>query len=329
MPRPERIEFEDAYYHVMNRGRDGGRRNLFFSKEYYETFLQTLAEAVERFDIVIHAYCLMTNHYHLLIQTPRANISRAMRHINGVYTQRYNRLKHTDGPLFRGRFKSILVDSDAYLLQLSRYIHRNPIETKKPMVAELAEYSWSSYPTYVNQAEAPEWHYRDQIYNLLNSKQRYVGYTRYVAEGNNETITRFYNRGNTAQVIGDKDFLGWLKETQIQMLEDRDYVKQVVAHGLPITEIVKWTALYYKTDEKQLTEVIKGRQEARTARKVAIYLSQQLGDHTLNEIKRFFGLNHIGSVSFITSGIRAELRKDLELKREIESLKSLIVEKVT
>jgi putative transposase len=329
MPRPERIEYEDAYYHVMNRGRDGGRRNLFFSKEYFDAFLQTLAEAVERFDIVVHAYCLMTNHYHLLIQTPHANISRAMRHINGVYTQRYNRLKHTDGPLFRGRFKSILVDSDAYLLQLSRYIHRNPIETKKPMVAELTDYLWSSYPAYVNKAEAPDWLYRDQIYNLLSSKQRYVGYTRYVAEGNNETITRFYNQGNTAQVIGDKDFLGWLKETQIPMLEDSEYIKQVVAHGLPIAEIVKWTAYYYQTDEKQLIEVIKGRQETRTARKVAIYLSQQLGGHSLNEIKNYFGLNHIGSVSFTTSSIRAEVSSDLGFKREVENVKSLIIEKVT
>lgn len=87
MPGPIRIEFENAFYHVMNRGR--GRRTIF----HYHDYLQTLEEASQRFGAVIHVYCLMRNHYHLLIQTPRANLSRIMRHINGVYTQRHNRLK--------------------------------------------------------------------------------------------------------------------------------------------------------------------------------------------------------------------------------------------
>ena len=118
MPRTERLEYENAYYHVMNRGR--GRQNVFHGRVYFEAFLDCLAEAHERFAAHVHAYCLMSNHYHLLISTPLANISRIMRHVNGVYTQRYNRLKRTDGPLFRGRFKSIIVDADAYLLQVCK-----------------------------------------------------------------------------------------------------------------------------------------------------------------------------------------------------------------
>ena len=138
MPRLLRIEYENAFYHVMNRGR--ARETIFHNEAYYKAFLITLDEASKRFDCVIHAYCLMGNHYHLLLQTPKANLSRIMRHINGVYTQRHNRLKLVDGPLFRGRFKAILVDADSYLLQLSRYIHRNPIEMKKPLVEDLSQY---------------------------------------------------------------------------------------------------------------------------------------------------------------------------------------------
>lgn len=138
MPRPIRIEYEDAYYHVMNRGR--GRQYIFHTEAYYQAFFETLSEACERFALVVHAYCLMGNHYHLLVQTPQGNLGRIMRHINGVYTQRYNRLKRTDGPLFRGRYKAILVDEDSYLLQLSRYIHRNPIEMKQPLVSGLENY---------------------------------------------------------------------------------------------------------------------------------------------------------------------------------------------
>ena len=150
MPRPLRLEFEDAFYHVMSRAR--GRQTVFHSPEYYHAFLDCMAQARERFAAEIHAYCLMGNHYHLLIKTPLANLSRVMRHINGVYTQRYNRLKHTDGPLFRGRYKAIVVDADAYLLQVTRYIHRNPIETKSPLVKSLEHYPWSSYLAYLGKA---------------------------------------------------------------------------------------------------------------------------------------------------------------------------------
>ena len=122
MPRPVRIQYEDGLYHVMNRGR--ARQKIFHGPAYYSTFLQTLEEAHNRFDAQIHAYCLMGNHYHLLMGAPRANLDRIMRHVNGVYTQRYNRLKRTDGLLFRGGYKAILVDEDAYLLQVGRYIHR-------------------------------------------------------------------------------------------------------------------------------------------------------------------------------------------------------------
>ena len=103
MPRPLRIEYENAYYHVMNRGRF--RQRIFPQEIYYQTFLETLAEACERFQLIVHAYCLMSNHYHLLLQTPQGNLGRLMRHINGVYTQRYNRLKKPMGPCFEAVIK--------------------------------------------------------------------------------------------------------------------------------------------------------------------------------------------------------------------------------
>jgi putative transposase len=102
----------------MNRGK--GYQTIFNTEVEYYLFLETLEEAYTRFGVEIQAYCLMGNHYHLLIKTPYCNLSRAMRHINGVYTQRYNRLNKTDGPLFRGRFKSIIVESDSYLIHLSK-----------------------------------------------------------------------------------------------------------------------------------------------------------------------------------------------------------------
>jgi len=95
MSRPERIEYPGAYYHVMNRGRR--RESIFEETSCYEGFLSILADTSERFDLVVHAYCLMGNHYHLLVSTPNGNLQRAMRHLGGVYTQFYNRSNNTDG----------------------------------------------------------------------------------------------------------------------------------------------------------------------------------------------------------------------------------------
>lgn len=329
MPRVERIEYENAYYHVMNHGNKRGRIKLFLSDDDRNAFLQTLEEAVERFGIIVHSYCLMTNHYHLLLQTPQGNISRAMRHLNGVYTQRYNRLNKSDGSIFRGRFKSIVVDSDAYLLPLTRYIHRNPIETKKPLVDELVNYPWSSYPAYVNKADSPHWLTRELTYRMLGAKQRYSGYAKYVAAGNSEQLTRFYNRGNYASVLGDKDFVKWYREEKIPEVKLYQKIHQTIAHGLSIEQIVLSTAKYYKQPIKQLCQLKKGRQSQSKARKIAIFLCQHIGDHRLKAIADYFEFGHTGSVSYVTSMVRKEMKVNVELRKEVEMVSSFIVNNVT
>jgi putative transposase len=124
----------------------------------------------------------MGNHYHLLVKTPEANLGRAMRHINGLYTQRYNRLKNTDGSLFRCRYKAICVEEDSYQLQLSRYIHRNPVVAK--LVKLLDEYSWSSYSCYVKNQKVPQWLYPKEIFEQLQVKWNFrVKYRQFVEQG--------------------------------------------------------------------------------------------------------------------------------------------------
>ena len=133
----------------MNRG--AAFQAIYKTVEQRQIFLELLNDVYDMFAIKIHAYCLMDNHYHLLLQTPMGNLSKAMRQINGVYTQRYNRLEKTDGPLFRGRYKAILIDKDSYLLQVSRYIHLNPIAAN--FIKDPADYPWSSYQYYVNKKQ--------------------------------------------------------------------------------------------------------------------------------------------------------------------------------
>ncbi|MFB1490926.1 MULTISPECIES: transposase [unclassified Thiocapsa] len=143
MARPLRLEFPGALYHVTSRGNE--RRPIFLGDADTDrgTFLDTLSQTVERFNWICHAYCLMTNHYHLVVETPDGNLSKGMRQLNGVYTQHVNRTHGRVGHLFQGRFKGILVEKESHLLELSRYVVLNPI--RAGMVATPEDWRWGSY----------------------------------------------------------------------------------------------------------------------------------------------------------------------------------------
>ena len=151
----------------MNRGRRA--ENIFLEQRDYDCFLELLIDSSEQWNVKISAYCLLSTHYHLLLQTPIANISRFMRHINGVYTQRFNRSHQCDGQLFRGRYKSILVDADSYLLELVRYIHRNPLDSG--LVDNLQKYLWSSHKLYLSDAKKWKWIFKDYILKLFSKSK--------------------------------------------------------------------------------------------------------------------------------------------------------------
>ena len=255
MPRPLRIEYEDACYHVMNRGR--ARQKIFHDDNYFEAFLLGLAEAHQRFGIQIQSYCLMDNHYHLLVKTPEANLGRAMRHINGVYTQRHNRLKKTDGSLFRGRYKAICVEEDSYQLQLSRYIHLNPLQAK--MVKKLENYRWSSYPDYINKQKPPEWIYQQEIYQQLHAKTKWrEKYQAFVELGVDEEIKRFYSKGNTVPYLGSEAFRDWAYAQRAT--EESQLAKQTIQLFRPsIGELVTQIAKTFKVSEASILKSQRGK----------------------------------------------------------------------
>ncbi|MGQ0579710.1 MAG: transposase [Betaproteobacteria bacterium] len=151
MARPLRIEFPGALYHLTSRG--DKQEDVFLDDADREEFLSVLGSVVERFGWRVYAYCLMDNHYHLMVETPQANLSRGMRQLNGVYTQRVNRRHGRVGHVFQGRFKAILVDEQNYLLELSRYVVLNPVRTKA--VKDPGRYRWSSYRATVGEVSPP------------------------------------------------------------------------------------------------------------------------------------------------------------------------------
>ena len=153
MSRPLRIEFPGAVYHVTSRG--DRRESIFADDEDRVALLAIVEQGLERFDAQMLAYCLMGNHYHFVLHTRSANLSLLMRHINGVYSQRYNRRHGLVGHLLQGRFKAILVDRDAYLLQVCRYVELNPV--RAALVDDPADWTWSSYRSHVGLAERLAW----------------------------------------------------------------------------------------------------------------------------------------------------------------------------
>lgn len=316
MSRPLRIEYEDAYYHVINRG--GGRRRIYPDTAYYEDFLRCLHEAHVRFGVEIHAYCLMGNHYHLLIKTPRGNLSRAMRHIDGVYTQRYNRRKKAEGALFHGRYKAILIDAHRYLLPLSRYIHRTPIELKKPLVKNMADYPWSSYGAYIKKCAVPDWLKCEAVYAELGSTRKYSAYKTYVNAANDNETIRFYQLKNTPSIRGDKNFKEYAYSQAQSLAIDID--KKGRRHPVSILRIIKAVATYYEIPVNGVRVAKRGQGIRSIPRWVAMKLCQDVGGAKLVEIADEFNVGHYSTVSQTIGRLNRLMQEDRRVAKEFTLL---------
>ena len=205
MSRPLRLEFENALYHVTSRG---DRLEAIFDNDGDRyALLEVVARGAARFDAIVIAYCLMSNHYHFVLQTHRPNLSRLMRHINGVYTQTYNRRHGKVGHLFQGRFKAVLIDSDAYLLEVCRYVDLNPV--RAGMVANPGDWAWSSYRTHAGSATPSLWLDSAMLYRQFapdgNGSEGPASYARFVAQG---AGIKLWDQRLSAQIyFGSEEFL--------------------------------------------------------------------------------------------------------------------------
>jgi REP element-mobilizing transposase RayT len=228
MARPLRIEFPCALYHVTSRG--NGRADIFLNDGDRQVFLDVLATVCHRLHWLCYAYCLMTNHYHVVIETPDADLAKGMRQLNGVYTQCFNRRHDHVGHIFQGRYKAILVDREAYLLELTRYVVLNPVRVR--MVEAPEHWPWSSYPAMLGHEPVPPWLARDWVLRQFAQSRATARarYAQFVHDGQRQPS--IWNGLRNQIYLGGEDFVARL-QAHLPAPERLDEIPKVQRRPVP------------------------------------------------------------------------------------------------
>jgi len=276
--RPLRIEYPGAFYHVTSRGNE--RRTVFQSNRDREKFLSYLETTHERYGAVIHVYCLMGNHYHLLLETPRGNLSKILHYINGAYTTYFNIKRSRFGHLFQGRFKGILVDKDEYCKELSRYVHLNPV--RAGMVKTPLEYPWSSYRYFVGRDKKPEWLTTEFILGDFGGEggRGFKKYREYVERQEDKKLDNPFKKVIASTFLGSKEFIDKIR---LEYLEK----KEMDNRDLPALKKILIGPSLESIEKAVLKRV--GRSDP-LFKKICIYLSYQRSGLNLREIGEYFGM---------------------------------------
>ncbi|MFQ5847527.1 MAG: transposase [Candidatus Methylomirabilales bacterium] len=319
MARPLRIEYPGAIYHVLNRGT--ARQRVFRDARDYQRFLHGVTEVHARWGVEVFAYCLLGTHYHLCLRTPRGNLGRVMRHIDGVYTQHFNRAHGRDGPLFRGRYRAILMEAESYLSAVVRYIHRNPVAAGLEHTPEA--YPWSSHYAYLAPHKAPHWL---NIAQVLGAFPGPKAFHRFVLSGDEPQLEQFYARRRQQPILGEERFRAWVRR-RIKALDREHPRAERRLLRPPEAAVVARVAAEYGIPPATLWEGRRGSENE--PRKVAMYLVQRLCDLTLNETAARFGVRSYGAVGWACSQVRYRLDRDRRFRARIEGLEATISQQKT
>lgn len=275
MARPLRIEFPGANYHLTARG--NAQADIYLNDKDRLTFLDLIGQVCERFNWCCHAYCLMTNHYHLLIETGDANLSKGMRHLNGIYTQIFNRTYRRVGHVFQGRYKAILVDKDTYLLEAVRYVLLNPVRAQ--MTKTAGQYHWSSYRAMIDKTTPPDWLGRDWILSQFAGHRKIAQqkFIQFIKAGKGQA--GLWENLRNQIYLGDEQFI---KKSQ-----------RYIPHGQSLAEVPK---LQRRQAAKPIEYYVR-----HYPAKEAMRQAHVLGGYTLKAIADYFGV-HYSTVSRAVNG---------------------------
>ncbi|MBI4369520.1 MAG: transposase [Elusimicrobia bacterium] len=319
MARPLRVEYPGAFYHVFTRGND--RRWIFRDNADRKRFFGLIAESAERWAVRVHAYALMDNHYHLLIEAKGGFLSAPIRQINGVYTQHYNRRYKTSGHLFHGRFKALIVDKDGYLLTLSRYIHQNPVRAK--MVSAPEKYRWSSCRAFLGLEEPPQWlELGDTLGQFGESRQAQIDeYAKFLAAGSE---TEPMGRAVAQLALGSDAFVQDVKK-KVAALKRRSREhshREKWIERTPKEAVIKNACQLFGISQKEL---FGERWSHSLAKPVAMKYLRDSSRLTLEEIAKLFGIGYSG-VSLRIKRLAEQARQSEDLRDKVAEMEDLLAE---
>lgn len=320
MARPIRIEYENAFYHVTSRG--NARCRIYRDDFDRDMFLDIVKTAHSRFNFIIHAFVLMGNHYHLLVETPHANLSASMHHINGVYTQAYNRRHRVVGHLFQGRYKAIVVDREAHYLELIRYIHLNPWRAK--MVKRVGDFKYSGHRAIIDKEWArrwEDWYDREAILKEFGHRDGDA----------TERYCEFVNAGKGMEsplenaiggyALGDRDFANWLWERFIDGKDSSELSgSRHLRGGVLLDDVVSVVSREFGVARGDVFRSDRGKAGVNLRRGAALYILNRHSGMTQAEIGRHAGKMSRAAVSEAVRNFEKTLIEDAGAKRIYERL---------
>lgn len=276
MARPLRLEFAGALYHITTRG--DRQEDIYLTEDDRVAYLEILGKVCERFNWIVHAYCLMDNHYHILVETPDSNLSRGMRHLNGVYTQYFNRTHKRVGHVYQGRYKAIIVQKESYLLEVARYIVLNPVRAR--MVRAAKDWPWSSYRATAGQVSSPDWLNTEWIIAHFSRRKAEAidRYRQFIAEGKNQPS--IWEQLKNQIYIGSEDYI---EQIQKNMVKDTDISEIPSSQRRSIPKSLDYYAEKYKDRDRAMQAAYKS------------------GGYSMKTLATYFGL-HYSSISRIING---------------------------
>lgn len=287
MARQPRIDYPGAIHHVMNRGAD--RQTVFRDDDDRFAFLELWSRAVSRFGIVINSYCFLGNHYHVLVETPSAQLSTSLQFVAKNYTQAFNKRHGRDGALFRGRFHSVVVDSDTYYLRVARYIELNPVTAGVTTLGSLPDYPWSSFQYFIGKKATPSWLSTGRILSAHGGRK---AFDQFVRSGLcDRDLDAFYARPlRPGRVLGDDAFAQSVRQRA-------DFDGEVTA-GIPAVDLNAIDRVIIETGgilPETLRVGVRGKRNAE--RSLAVEIGQMATDASLLELAEHYEFNTRQAVS--------------------------------
>ena len=308
MARKPRIHYPGAFYHVILRGNGG--QEIFYSKADRSRFYLLLQEGIERYGHRFHAFCLMTNHLHLVVQVGDMPLAKILQNISFRYTRYINKKKKRNGHLFQGRYKAILIDADSYLLELVRYIHNNPLRTG--LVNKPEQYQWSSHRAYLDK-ETVTWLTTDFVLSQFakNEKKARQQFQAFCLKGGNEERREEFHQGTfDGRILGDDGF----SENVLAIAKERFHAP------VSVEQLIKVVCKVYRMNEQAIVAPGK-HQPGAEARAVVAYFAQQAGKPSLTELGKYFQRDPT-AMSRAAGRLRERLANDRALTARLKKVKS-------